>query len=43
LALVQSLSDLNNKAKLIARQGFYESWPEEYLQDLFNHRQDPRS
>lgn len=42
LALVQSLSDLNEKAQLIARKGFYDTWPEEYLQALFNHRQDPR-
>lgn len=43
LALVQSLSDLNEKAKLIARKGFYHSWPEDYLQGLFKHRQDPRT
>lgn len=42
LALVQSLSDLNQKAKLMAKQGFYDTWPEEYLQALFQHRQDPR-
>jgi len=43
LALVQSLSDLNEKSKLIANKGFYQGWPEDYLQDLFDHRQDPRS
>lgn len=42
LALVQSLSDLNDKAKLVAKKGFYHTWPEEYLQALFQHRQDPR-
>ena len=42
LALVQSLSDLNSKAKLMANKGFYDSWPEDYLQALFRHRQDPR-
>jgi len=42
LALVQSLSDLNQKAKLMARKGFYDTWPEDYLQTLFNHREDPR-
>jgi hypothetical protein len=42
LALVQSLSDLNDKAQLVARKGFYDSWPEEYLEVLFKHRQDPR-
>lgn len=43
LALVQGLSDLNTKAGLIARKGFYQAWPEEYLQQLFEHRQDPRT
>ena len=42
LALVQSLSDLNNKAKLMAEKGFYHNWPEEYLSGLFEHREDPR-
>lgn len=42
LALVQSLSDLNSRAKIMAQQGFYDQWPEEYLQDLFKHREDPR-
>lgn len=43
LALVQSLSELNHKAQLMARKGFYATWPEDYLQELFQHRQDPRS
>jgi hypothetical protein len=43
LALVQSLSDLDVKAKLMATKGFYDTWPEDYLQDLFQHRQDPRT
>ena len=43
LALVQSLSDLDTNARLMARKGFYDTWPEDYLQALFNHRQDPRS
>ena len=42
LALVQSLSDLNTKARTMAEKGFYHNWPEEYLQGLFQHRQDPR-
>jgi len=42
LALVQSLSELNNKARLIAQKDFYQQWPEQYLQQLFAHRQDPR-
>lgn len=42
MALCQSLSDLNAKAKLMADKGFYDSWPEEYLTGLFQHRKDPR-
>lgn len=42
LALVQSLSDLNQRASALAKQGFYDNWPEEYLEDLFKHRKDPR-
>jgi hypothetical protein len=42
LALVQSLSDLNAKAKIMAAKGFYDSWPEDYLEALFQHREDPR-
>jgi hypothetical protein len=43
LALVQSVSDLNTKAQLMASKGFYHTWPEQYLQALFQHRQDPRT
>jgi hypothetical protein len=43
LALVQSLSDLNEKARLVANRGFYDTWPAEYLEALFKHRKDPRS
>ena len=43
LTLVQSLSDLNQRAQAMARKGFYDTWPEEYLTELFQHRQDPRS
>jgi len=42
MAMCQSLSDLNTKAALMASKGFYHTWPEEYLQALFQHRQDPR-
>lgn len=42
MAMCQSLSDLNSKAKLMADKGFYNSWPEEYLTALFQHRKDPR-
>jgi len=43
LVLVQNLTDLNHKAKLMAGKGFYATWPEDYLVELFRHRQDPRS
>lgn len=42
LALVQCLSDLDTKAAIMARKGFYDAWPEDYLTMLFQHRQDPR-
>ena len=42
LALVQSLSDLDAKARTMASKGFYDSWPEDYLATLFQHRKDPR-
>jgi len=42
LALVQSLSDLNSRARAMASKGFYDTWPKTYLQELFCHRQDPR-
>lgn len=43
LMLVQSLSDLNEKAQVMANKGFYDTWPEDYLQMLFKHRKDPRT
>ena len=43
LALVQSLSDLNTKAHMMASKGFYDSWPADYLTALFQHREDPRT
>jgi hypothetical protein len=42
LVLVQSLTDLDQKARLIAHKGFYDTWPADYLQELFQYRQDPR-
>ncbi len=43
LMLLQNLTDLNEKARLMANKGFYDTWPESYLTELFQHRQDPRS
>lgn len=42
LMMVQSLVDLNAKAKHMASKGFYDTWPEEYLKVLFHNREDPR-
>jgi hypothetical protein len=42
LAMCQSLSDLNTKAHQMAQKGFYHTWPDSYLEILFQHRQDPR-
>ena len=42
LILIQRLSDLDQRAAAIGRKGFYDSWPESYLRELFQHRQDPR-
>ena len=43
LMMVQNLSDLNEKAQLVAKKGFYDTWPDDYLQVLFKHRKDPRA
>jgi len=43
IAFVQPLDKLNHFARLIAGKGFYDGWPEDYLQGLFEFREDPRS
>lgn len=43
LVLLQQLSDLNKKAKTLMKQGFYDYWPHEYLDDIFMHRENPRT
>ena len=43
LVLVQNLNDLNSKSKKVAKAGFYNNWPENYLTDIFLHREDPRA
>ena len=42
IVFLQNLNKLNHFAKLLARQGYYNSWPEEYLTELFAGREDPR-
>ena len=43
LALLQSLSKLNTAAEQMHHKGFYKSWPDQYLEQLFHHRADPRN
>jgi hypothetical protein len=43
IAFVQPLDELNRFARLIADKGYYEGWSEDYLKELFEFRQDPRS
>lgn len=42
IAFVQPLGKLNEFAKTIAAKGYYNGWPEDYLQALFQFREDPR-
>lgn len=42
IVFVQPLSKLNQFARAIANKGYYQGWPEDYLTDLFQHREDPR-
>lgn len=42
IAFVQPLDKLNHFAQQIAAKGYYDKWPESYLQDLFQWREDPR-
>lgn len=42
IAFIQPLNKLNHFARLIAGKGYYDGWPEEYLQGLFEGREDPR-
>ena len=42
LVLIQPLSKLDSFARMIAAKGYYDGWPEHYLQQLFQHRKDPR-
>jgi hypothetical protein len=43
IVFVQPLDKLNHFAKLIAGKGYYDGWPEEYLEGLFEGREDPRT
>jgi hypothetical protein len=43
IVFVQDLTKLNAHAKTLADRGYYHGWPEHYIAELFNGRQDPRS
>ena len=43
IAFIQPLTKLNAFARQIASKGYYQDWPEDYLQDLFQFREDPRA
>ena len=43
IAFIQPLTKLNAFARQIAAKGYYQDWPEAYLQDLFQFREDPRA
>lgn len=42
IVFLQDLNKLNHFARLLARQGYYNGWPEQYLKELFTGREDPR-
>jgi hypothetical protein len=43
LLLVQQQIKLEDAASQLAKKGYYDNWPEDYLTSLFAGRQDPRS
>lgn len=43
LMILQLQEKLDVAARTLAAKGYYQGWPEEYLQQLFHGRQDPRS
>jgi hypothetical protein len=42
LVLLQDKTKLNEHARMLAHRGYYDGWDEEYLQEVFAHRRDPR-
>lgn len=43
LLLLQQTAKLEQAAQQLATRGYYNQWPEEYLQSVLQGRQDPRS
>jgi len=42
LLLIQSRHKLEEAARQLAAKGYYDHWPEEYLRQVLDHREDPR-
>ena len=42
LVLIQDKAKLEEHARFLAHKGYYNGWDEEYLQEVFAHRKDPR-
>lgn len=42
ICFIQDLAKLNAHARMLADRGYYKHWPEEYLAELFDQREDPR-
>lgn len=43
ILFVQKKEKLEDAARQLAKKGYYNDWPEEYLAGLFRDREDPRS
>ena len=42
ICFLQNRDKLNSHARMLAEKGYYNNWPEEYLEGLFRGRKDPR-
>lgn len=43
LIFIQDCEKLNQSAESLAAKGYYQDWPEDYMQSLFSFRKDPRN
>lgn len=42
ICFLQNRDKLNAHARMLAKKGYYDGWPEDYLEGLFRGREDPR-
>lgn len=42
ICFLQNRDKLNTHARMLAEKGYYNGWPEDYLEGLFRGREDPR-